>query len=89
MHMSDLSWTSFLEASHILYEGQEIRVKIQHPDDKMFSYNCIYFIFSCSDELAEAWRIVTPLLHKIEKEKIKPIPYKFGTYVFFEHAICL
>ncbi|CAB4030689.1 glucose-6-phosphate 1-dehydrogenase [Paramuricea clavata] len=35
--------------------------------------------FVRSDELAEAWRIVTPLLHKIETEKIKPIPYKFGT----------
>ncbi|CAH3047027.1 unnamed protein product, partial [Porites lobata] len=32
-----------------------------------------------SDELAEAWRIFTPLLHKIEREKIKPIPYKFGS----------
>lgn len=35
--------------------------------------------FVRSDELAEAWRIVTPLLHKIETERIKPIPYKFGT----------
>lgn len=35
--------------------------------------------FVRSDELAEAWRIVTPLLEKIETDKIKPIPYKFGT----------
>ena len=33
--------------------------------------------FVRSDELAEAWRIFTPLLHKIEQEKIKPIPYKY------------
>lgn len=32
-----------------------------------------------SDELAEAWRIFTPLLHQIEKEKVKPIPYQFGS----------
>ncbi|XP_031552278.1 glucose-6-phosphate 1-dehydrogenase-like [Actinia tenebrosa] len=35
--------------------------------------------FVRSDELAEAWRIFTPLLHQIEREKIKPIPYKFGS----------
>lgn len=35
--------------------------------------------FVRSDELKEAWRIFTPLLHKIEKDKIKPIPYIFGS----------
>jgi glucose-6-phosphate 1-dehydrogenase len=35
--------------------------------------------FVRTDELAEAWRIFTPLLHKVEKEKIKPIPYKYGS----------
>lgn len=35
--------------------------------------------FVRSDELAEAWRIFTPLLHKIEEEKPAPIPYKYGT----------
>lgn len=34
--------------------------------------------FVRSDELAEAWRIFTPLLHKIENEKIKPLPYVYG-----------
>ncbi|XP_034949094.1 glucose-6-phosphate 1-dehydrogenase isoform X1 [Chelonus insularis] len=33
--------------------------------------------FVRSDELSEAWRIFTPLLHRIEKEKIPPIPYKY------------
>ena len=33
----------------------------------------------CSDELAEAWRIFTPLLHRIEKETVDPIPYVYGT----------
>jgi len=35
--------------------------------------------FVRSDELSEAWRIFTPLLHKIEQERIAPIPYKFGS----------
>jgi len=35
--------------------------------------------FVRSDELAEAWRIFTPLLHTIEKEKPDPIPYKYGS----------
>lgn len=33
--------------------------------------------FVRNDELHEAWRIFTPLLHQIEKEKIQPIPYKY------------
>ena len=35
--------------------------------------------FVRSDELAEAWRIFTPLLHRIEREKIGPIPYTYGS----------
>uniref|UniRef100_A0A3B4CSW1 glucose-6-phosphate dehydrogenase (NADP(+)) n=1 Tax=Pygocentrus nattereri TaxID=42514 RepID=A0A3B4CSW1_PYGNA len=35
--------------------------------------------FVRSDELREAWRIFTPLLHQIEKEKIPPIKYKYGS----------
>ena len=35
--------------------------------------------FVRSDELAEAWRIFTPLLHRIDKEKIGPIPYTYGS----------
>lgn len=35
--------------------------------------------FVRSDELAEAWRIFTPLLHQIEKEKTTPVPYKYGS----------
>lgn len=33
--------------------------------------------FVRSDELSEAWRIFTPLLHHIENEKIPPIPYQY------------
>ncbi|GIY54798.1 glucose-6-phosphate 1-dehydrogenase [Caerostris darwini] len=35
--------------------------------------------FVRSDELSEAWRIFTPLLHKIEEERIKPVHYKYGS----------
>ncbi|XP_071980383.1 glucose-6-phosphate 1-dehydrogenase isoform X1 [Engystomops pustulosus] len=35
--------------------------------------------FVRSDELKEAWRIFTPILHQLEKEKIKPLPYKYGS----------
>jgi len=32
-----------------------------------------------SDELAEAWRIFTPLLHRIEGQKVEPIKYIYGS----------
>jgi len=35
--------------------------------------------FVRSDELREAWRIFTPVLHEIEKAKVTPIPYTYGT----------
>lgn len=35
--------------------------------------------FVRSDELSEAWRIFTPLLHQIENEGIAPTPYTFGS----------
>ncbi|KAK4883850.1 hypothetical protein RN001_000121 [Aquatica leii] len=34
--------------------------------------------FVRSDELEEAWRIFTPLLHHIEREKVVPINYQYG-----------
>ena len=35
--------------------------------------------FVRADELAEAWRIFTPLLHQIESERPAPIPYIYGS----------
>ncbi|KAH8298586.1 hypothetical protein KR018_002325, partial [Drosophila ironensis] len=35
--------------------------------------------FVRSDELREAWRIFTPILHQIEQERIKPIKYQYGS----------
>ena len=34
--------------------------------------------FVRDDELKASWGIFTPLLHQIENDRIKPIPYKFG-----------
>jgi len=35
--------------------------------------------FVRSDELEAAWKIFTPLLHKLSDEKIEPLPYAYGT----------
>lgn len=43
----------------------------------VFCGNQMHFVRS--DELREAWRIFTPLLHQIEREKRQPILYKYGS----------
>nr|XP_060511797.1 glucose-6-phosphate 1-dehydrogenase [Panthera onca] len=43
----------------------------------VFCGNQMHFVRS--DELREAWRIFTPLLHEIEREKPQPIPYVYGS----------
>lgn len=35
--------------------------------------------FVRDDELSEAWRIFTPLLHHIENNDVTPIPYLYGS----------
>uniref|UniRef100_A0A7S1Z999 Glucose-6-phosphate 1-dehydrogenase n=1 Tax=Trieres chinensis TaxID=1514140 RepID=A0A7S1Z999_TRICV len=35
--------------------------------------------FVRDDELRAAWKIFTPLLHRIEREKVRPIPYEYGS----------
>lgn len=35
--------------------------------------------FVRSDELEEAWRVFTPLLHRIDDGDISPLPYKYGS----------
>uniref|UniRef100_A0A672U6M4 Glucose-6-phosphate 1-dehydrogenase n=1 Tax=Strigops habroptila TaxID=2489341 RepID=A0A672U6M4_STRHB len=44
----------------------------------VFCGNQMHFVRS--DELREAWRIFTPLLHNIEARAERPIPYVFGRY---------
>ncbi|KAM6976516.1 glucose-6-phosphate 1-dehydrogenase-like [Aplochiton taeniatus] len=43
----------------------------------VFCGNQMHFVRS--DELKEAWRIFTPLLHHIEREKTPPVPYTYGS----------
>ncbi|XP_074878459.1 uncharacterized protein LOC142028541 isoform X1 [Buteo buteo] len=43
----------------------------------VFCGNQMHFVRS--DELREAWRIFTPLLHTIEERGEKPIPYLYGS----------
>ncbi|KAM8864247.1 glucose-6-phosphate 1-dehydrogenase-like isoform 2-T2 [Spinachia spinachia] len=43
----------------------------------VFCGNQMHFVRS--DELREAWRIFTPLLHHIEGERNQPIPYTYGS----------
>uniref|UniRef100_A0A2K6TCK3 Glucose-6-phosphate 1-dehydrogenase n=1 Tax=Saimiri boliviensis boliviensis TaxID=39432 RepID=A0A2K6TCK3_SAIBB len=43
----------------------------------VFCRSQMYFL--CSDELREAWRIFTPLLHRMEQQKPQPIPYMYGS----------
>ncbi|XP_011373873.1 glucose-6-phosphate 1-dehydrogenase isoform X3 [Pteropus vampyrus] len=43
----------------------------------VFCGNQMHFVRS--DELREAWRIFTPLLHEIEGKKLQPIPYVYGS----------
>jgi len=38
-----------------------------------------HYLFVRDDELEAAWKIFTPFLHALEKDKIKPEPYVFGT----------
>ena len=47
----------------------------------LFLGNQMHFVRN--DELVEAWRIFTPILHRIESDKMKPIDYKFGRYTTF------
>jgi glucose-6-phosphate 1-dehydrogenase len=35
--------------------------------------------FVRNDELAAAWDIFTPVLHRMEREKVRPLPYPFGS----------
>jgi len=42
----------------------------------VFCGNQMHFVRS--DELTEAWKIFSPLLHRIETDKLKPIPYVYG-----------
>jgi glucose-6-phosphate 1-dehydrogenase len=48
-------------------------------DKKLFLLTGDHNLFVRVDELQAAWRIFTPVLHQLEKERIAPILYPFGS----------
>ncbi|CAL1606125.1 unnamed protein product [Knipowitschia caucasica] len=65
----------------LTYKSRYKNVKLPDAYERLildvFCGNQMHFVRS--DELREAWRIFTPLLKKIEKEKTVPIPYVYGS----------
>ena len=59
------------------YKGVQLPDAYERLILDVFAGQQIHFVRT--DELSEAWRIFTPLLHRIEREKIKPIPYIYGS----------
>lgn len=39
--------------------------------------------FVRNDELREAWRILTPVVDRLQREHIKPHPYPYGRYKIY------
>ncbi|XP_034732917.1 glucose-6-phosphate 1-dehydrogenase-like [Etheostoma cragini] len=65
----------------LTYRSRYKNVKLPEAYERLildvFCGNQMHFVRS--DELREAWRIFTPLLQEIEREKIHPIPYTYGS----------
>ncbi|CAN9516148.1 unnamed protein product [Ophioblennius macclurei] len=65
----------------LTYKSRYKNVKLPDAYERLildvFCGNQMHFVRS--DELREAWRIFTPLLHQIEGEKKRPIPYAYGS----------
>lgn len=75
--------TSELEQTHLnlTYAQHFENIRVPEPYEPlildMFSGSQQHFVRT--DELSEAWRIFTPLLHRIDEEKKRPISYVYGT----------
>lgn len=65
----------------LTYKSRYKNVKLPDAYERLildvFCGNQMHFVRS--DELREAWRIFTPLLHQIEAEKKNPLPYIYGS----------
>ncbi|XP_037540047.1 glucose-6-phosphate 1-dehydrogenase [Nematolebias whitei] len=65
----------------LTYKSRYKSVKLPDAYERLildvFCGNQLHFVRS--DELREAWRIFTPLLHQLEGEKKPPIPYTHGS----------
>uniref|UniRef100_A0A8D3BLL7 Glucose-6-phosphate 1-dehydrogenase n=2 Tax=Scophthalmus maximus TaxID=52904 RepID=A0A8D3BLL7_SCOMX len=65
----------------LTYKSRYKNVKLPDAYERLildvFCGNQMHFVRS--DELREAWRIFTPLLHQIEAEKTQPTQYTYGS----------
>ncbi|KAI3387884.1 hypothetical protein SNEBB_008601 [Seison nebaliae] len=66
----DLTYKSRYDNTHLPDAYERLLIDVMYG-------NQVNFVNT--DELHEAWRIFSPLLDKIEGEKVEPIPYKFGS----------
>jgi glucose-6-phosphate 1-dehydrogenase len=66
----NLTYANRFGSSHLPDAYERLILDVMRGDHRLFVRN---------DELAHAWDIFTPLLHKIENEKIKPVTYTFGS----------
>jgi glucose-6-phosphate 1-dehydrogenase len=65
----------------------DLRYHSTFPANIPDAYECLLLdvlkgnqsLFIRSDELATAWDIFTPVLHRIDNERTRPLPYPFGT----------
>eukprot|EP00117_Sycon_ciliatum_P010147 scpid47189/ scgid12164/ Glucose-6-phosphate 1-dehydrogenase X len=61
---------------HLRYKDLNLPDAYEKLIQDVFLGNQMNFVRS--DELAEAWRVFTPLLHRIENDKIAPVQYQYG-----------
>lgn len=82
--MSASSWTSFAGARCTSCAGEDrpSSIPLFTPPPSVVPLASHPHPCPLSDELREAWRIFTPLLHHIEREKARPIPYVYGRYIY-------
>lgn len=67
---------------NLTYAQQFPGIRIPEPYESMILdiFKGTQLKFVRTDELKEAWRIYTPLLHRIEAEKKRPISYVYGSH---------
>jgi glucose-6-phosphate 1-dehydrogenase len=66
----DLSYKERFEVKHNPDAYERLILDVVRGDHNLFVR---------VDELQAAWKIFTPILHKIDNEKLKPLPYAYGS----------
>ena len=65
----DLSYKTRYEGAHMFDAYTRLLLDVLRGSQATFVRD---------DELRAAWKIFTPLLHQIEREGVRPIPYEYG-----------